>query len=158
MPARVKKKKSKRYLALDPEMLRQRINLKHLQTKLQFAQKHKRSLNKFIAEGIDLGKIREHSGKIIAAGALAGTLAITGPGTDDPRKFLPSPPHEILAKVDELGIIPAETPAVRLRNALSQILPEKTRPLTVQEEKYLEQILKETTGVSATANLEGEHL
>nr|AKQ03206.1 hypothetical protein [uncultured Microgenomates bacterium Rifle_16ft_4_minimus_37906] len=41
---------------------------------------------------------------------------------------------------------------------LNKSLPQKTRPLNRQEEKYLEQVFENIIGVSAKANLEGEHL
>jgi hypothetical protein len=42
--------------------------------------------------------------------------------------------------------------------SLAQALPNKTRPLTRSEEKYLEQVFENVIGVKTKANLEGEHL
>jgi hypothetical protein len=108
------------------------------------------------SQGIDLGRIREHSAKLLTAGALAGTLAMANPNTT--LALLP-PPNEILEKVKRQSQeLPAVSKAVELRAALAEVLPEKVRPLNRDEEKYLEQILLNLTGIPAKATLEGEHL
>ena len=104
-----------------------------------------------------MGKVREHSAKLITAGALAGGMALSSP-TNSTLALLP-PPNEILAKhAGDANVLPAVSKAVRLRNSLKEILPENPRPLTEQEERYLERVIDELTGVPAKATLEGEHL
>lgn len=153
MPARasnaLKKKK-----VLDEEAFRQKVKLKHLNTKNEFSSKHKDANDFLRGQGIDLGKIREHSARLITAGALAGTLALSAPNST--LALLP-PPDEIIQKSKSTPI-PAVSKATRLRDAMKEILPENIRPLNQQEEKYLEKILQELTGIPAKATLEGEHL
>jgi len=67
------------------------------------------------------------------------------------------PPHEIIERAKATSL-PAVSRSIKLREALKEILPEKVRPLNQQEEKYLEKILQELTGIPAKATLEGEHL
>jgi len=152
MPKTAKKKKYK-----SAEQIRKALKLKSYEAKNEFSKKYEHASKKLKDSGLELGKIREHSGKLITAGALAGTLAVSSHGADPSKKLLP-PPHEIMAKVDENQTLPSKTPAIRLREGLAEILPEETRPLTQTEEKYLEKIIQETTGIPAKATLEGEHL
>lgn len=139
---------------VDPEEIRQKIKLKHLQVKSDFEQRHKEASRYLKEKGLDLRNIREHSSKLIAAGALAGTMALTSPSSS--LALLP-PPHEILAK-SKSSSLPVISKAMRLREALREVLPKKIRPLSREEEKYLEQIFLELTGIPARATLEGEHL
>lgn len=139
---------------VDFEYLRNRLKLKHLEAKRTFSKKYPH-VERFLKEkGIDLGKIREHSTKIIGAGALTGTLLLTPPGT---AKSLP-PPQEILEKIRAKTADAAGLPQKLLVETLGESLPPKTRPLTRNEEKYLEQIFENVIGVKARATLEGEHL
>lgn len=140
--------------ALDPEEIRQKLKLKHLQVKSDFEERHKEASKYLKEKGLDLGTIREHSAKLLTAGALAGSMALSSPSSS--LALLP-PPHEILEKSKSTSL-PAVSRATRLREALSEILPEKIRPLSREEEKYLEQIFLELTGIPTRATLEGEHL
>ncbi len=141
---------------VDFEYLRNRLKLKKLQAKEALSKKHPH-VDKFFQErGIDLGKIREHSAKIIGAGALTGTLLLAPP---DGIRSLPSP-HEIVEKFKIRTKVSAapELPQKLLAESLKQILPSKVRPLTRQEEKTLEQVFGNVIGVKARGALEGEHL
>src|SRR4030042_4003873 len=138
---------------VDFDYLRNHLKVKHLEAKNAFSKKYPH-VEKFLKEkGLDVGKIREHSAKIIGAGALTGTLLLTPPtGT----KSLP-PPQEVLEKVREKAPA-AGLPQKILVDSLAAVLPEKTRPLDRSEEKYLERIFEDILGIKAKANLEGEHL
>ena len=151
MAARKKKKAS-----VDPEELRARLKLKHLQTKAHFEEKHKEASTYLKEKGLNLGRIREHSAKLLTAGALAGGMALSSPNSS--LALLP-PPNEIIEKhKGDTTTLPAISRATKLRNALKEILPENTRSLSREEEKTLEKVLQELTGVAAKATLEGEHL
>ena len=140
---------------ITPDYLRNKLKLKNLEVRQSFSEKFP-EVNKFLTEkGIDLGKIREHSAKIIGAGALTGTLLFAPPGN---IKDLP-PLSEIIASIKGLtkeGAV--DLPQKFLIDLLKGILPERTRPLTANEEKKLEQIFDKVIGVRTKANLEGEHL
>lgn len=142
--------------APDPETLRQKLKLKHLYTKKDFLSRHKEADDYLKKQGIDLSSIREYSAKLISAGALAGTLALSAPNSA--LALLP-PPNEIIEKARaNTAPMPAVSRATRLREALRAVLPEGIRPLHVQEEKYIERIISELTGIPVRATLEGEHL
>ncbi len=54
---------------ITPDYLRNKLKLKNLEVRQSFSEKFP-EVNKFLTnKGIDLGKIREHSAKIIGAGA-----------------------------------------------------------------------------------------
>lgn len=148
----------------DFEKLRSRLKVRHLDAKLKLAKKHPH-LNKFFTEkGLELDKIREHSAKILGAGTLVSALLLNPPN----QTLVLPPPHEVIEKLKVKGIsieskgeVSKEkikaTPEA-LVDILKSSIPEKPRPLDRNEEKFLEQIFQNILGVSARANLEGEHL
>ena len=147
--------KSAQKKRVDPEDLRQKLKLKHLQVKDEFEKRHKEASDYLKSKNLDLGNLRQHSSKLIAAGAIAGTLALSAPKTS----LALLPPDDIIQKVKNTSpSLPALSKATKLRDALKEALPENPRPLDEQEEKHLEKILQETTGIPAKATLEGEHL
>src|SRR3990167_7421301 len=87
-------------IKIDSEAFRQKLKVKHLEAKSRFKEKYP-EVHKFFSEkGIDPGKIREHSAKIIGAGILTGSLVLTTPSQ---QKALPSP-QEIVAQKDESDV------------------------------------------------------
>lgn len=137
------------------EFLRNKLKLKNLETKKNFAQKHPEAHKYLAQKGIELGKIRQYSAKIISAGALTGTLLLAPPTGSGQ---LPAP-VEIAKSVSKTTTDTFfEVPQRHLIETLSQILPQKVRPLNRSEEKNLEKLFLEVTGIPARATLEGEHL
>jgi len=146
------KKKTKR---VSSEVLRQRLKLKHLETKKKFTEKYPEVEKFFEDKGVPLGDIRKHSAKIIGAGALTGTLLLTPPG--DPKIL--SAPNKVIEELRDADLVSGtDTPQKLLINTLDSVLPKETRPLTREEEKFLEQLFQNVIGVKTKANLEGEHL
>jgi len=137
------------------DYLRNKLKLKNLEVRQSFSEKFP-EVNRFLTEkGIDLGKIREHSAKIIGAGALTGTLLFAPPGN---VKSLP-PLSEIISSIKSLTEdTGSDLPQKFLIDLLKGILPERARPLTQGEEKKLEQVFEKVIGVKTKADLEGEHL
>ena len=129
---------------VDFDYLRNRLKIKHLEAKKAFAEKYPH-VEKFLAKkGVEIGKLREHSAKIIGAGALTGSLLLASPASE---KALPPPEARAV-----------DLPQKLLVDTLGEFLPQKTRPLTRLEEKFLEQAFESVMGVKARAGLEGEHL
>lgn len=155
MPKTVPKKTRKNKEKVSPEVLRQRLKLKHLKTKDKFSKKYPEVEKFFNKKGVDVGEIRKHSTKIIGAGALTGALLLNP--TTDPE-ILPAP-NEIIEKLKDAGKVGGiESPQKLLIDTLDSALPKETRPLDRSEEKFLEQLFQGVLGVKAKANLEGEHL
>ena len=139
------------------EFLRNKLKLKSLETKQSFNQKYPHVEKFFRDRGIDLDKIRQHSAKVIASGALTGTLLVAPPVAS---KFMP-PVTEIIQDIGNIADItnPSTQPVQQdLINQINAILPQKIGPLTRSQEKALEQVFINDIGVPAKATLEGEHL
>jgi hypothetical protein len=143
----------------DFEYIRNKLKLKHLEEKEKFIAKHPKVNEFLLRRRIDIGKIREHSAKIIGSGIISGSLLLTSPGN---VKALPAP-HEIieifkLKLGEDKDINNTKNENTLLVEILSSILPEEPRPLQRNEEKLLEQIFNNIIGVPARATLESEHL
>jgi len=140
---------------IDAEFLRNKLKLKNIEVRESFSQKFP-EVNKFLVKrGIDLGKIREHSAKIIGAGVLSGTLLFAPPGG---IKDIP-PITELISSIkDSVGDNAGDIPQKLLIDLLKEVLPAKPRSLEASEEKKLEQVFEKVIGVRTRASLEGEHL
>ena len=137
----------------DFEFLRNKLKLRSLEAKESFNKKYPH-VDKFLKQkGLELTKLRQHSAKVIGAGALTGTLLLAPPTK---ITSLPSP-QEIINSIQNQKESP-DLPQKILVDALKDLLPNRTRPLERTEEKYLEKIFENVTGVKAKATLEGEHL
>ena len=131
------------------------LKLKSIETRASFQKKFPVAHQFLLEKGVELGKLREHSAKILSAGALTGTLLLTSPTG---ASQLPSP-AEIVKSIDELGENESnKLPQKELIESLKNMLPEVVRPLSRDEEKKLEEVIKNLTNISAKAGLEGEHL
>lgn len=129
------------------EFLSNKLKLKSQEIKSEFDNKYPHVKKFFDDRGLDLGKIRQHSAKIIATGALTGTLVFSPPT----KIALPPTSYEIATNSDQ------STQQILL-SSIKNILPQKVGPLERRQEKYLEQVFEKATGVNVKANLEGEHL
>ena len=137
------------------EFLRNKLKLKSLETQRNFQKKYPEA-QKFLNEkGVELGKIRQHSAKIIGAGALTGTLLLSPPtGAGQ----LPQPDQVIKSVTSEASNEGFDLPQRHLIDGMSSILPENLRSLNRSEEKNLEKLFLDVAGVATKATLEGEHL
>jgi len=136
------------------ETLRGKLKLKQLKTKREFAAKYPKAHQFLTDRGLEFARVRQHSAKVISAGALTGALLLSPPHS---VKGLPAP-QEVFKNVEDPVSLNPVAPQKELVQALKQNLPEKVRPLTRSEEKTLEQIFVNTIGIPARATLEGEHL
>lgn len=133
--------------AQELDFLRNKLKLKSLEVQKDFNEKYPH-VKKFLDQrGIELAKIRQHSAKVITAGALTGTLFFS-PITP---AFDMKSPLEIVKNVDE----PQQK---TLLDSIKEILPENVQALTREQEKKLEQVFQNIIGVPTRATLEGEHL
>ena len=149
-----KTKFEKILLNIDSDVLRQKLKLKHLEVKDTLTKKYPQVDVFFKEKGIDPGQIREHSAKLLGAGAIASALLLASPN-QDMLKLLPSP-QEVLHNLK----LSNEKDGTRtlLVSTIKSFLPERPRPLVRSEEKFLEHIFINTTGIPVKASLEGEHL
>jgi hypothetical protein len=138
------------------DYVRQKLKLKSLEAKNYFRAKYPQAHQYLIDRGLDLAKIRDYTTKLISAGALTSALLLSPPVN---VKSLPAP-QEVMEKLKSVGekSVTPDVPQKVLLDSLSAILPQKTRALSREEEKVLEQVFNAVLGVKAKANLEGEHL
>lgn len=151
MPAQKKKSKKK----ISPDKLRRELKVKHLAVKKKLKDKHPHVEKYFKEKGVDPAKIRQHSGKVISAGALTGALILT-PG--EKLKSVPAATDLIPNLHISDATVDIKSSEKQVVQALGAILPESARPLTRSEEKVIEQVFEQIIGIKAKANLGGEHL
>ncbi len=98
--------------------------------------------------GVQPGKIREHAAKLLTSGALAGTLMLGAPIVG---KALPA-----------TGAQFASLTVTQLRQTLAgqlqTILPQTVAPLTKEQEDNISKLMKDTWGINAKAELDGNRL
>ena len=140
---------------IDSSLIREKLKLRQFEAKERLNKKYPYVLKYLRNKGIDLEKIREHSAKIISAGALTGTLLFTPPmGV----KTLPSPTEIIKNLKSLMSEKVPDAPQKLLIDLLAGMLTERPGPMTKEEEKELEGIFEQIIGIKTKANLEGEHL
>jgi hypothetical protein len=143
---------------IDTEFLRNKLRARRDEVKTTFDSKFPYVKKFFDDRGLDLGKIREHSARVIATGAITGSLLFSPPVM---TTNLPNPTEIVknLAQMGENNIVGDLIPKNQLLLAqIQNFLPDQIGPLTRSQEKNLEKIFKEIMGVSTRATLEGEHL
>lgn len=143
----------------DSEFLRNKLKLKSLEVKNEFDRKYPHVKQFFTEKGVDLEKIRQHSAKVIASSALAGTLLVAPPVMP---KSLPTV-TEAIKNIEKPELAMAQktesvSPQEDLIEKMKSILSDKKGPLNRSQEKALEQLFINDIGVSSKASLEGEHL
>ncbi|MBI2007232.1 MAG: hypothetical protein HYS83_00800, partial [Candidatus Blackburnbacteria bacterium] len=80
---------------------REKLKLRHLETKSAFEKKHPHVKIFFDSKGLDLGKIRRHSAKLLASGAIGGALLFSPPKTE---AIAPAPlPEPIVKAISAVG-------------------------------------------------------
>ena len=149
MPTKTKKDRP----LVDTELIRQRLKLKSLQAKTDLFTRHPKAAQKFLKKNVDIARLREHSAKIIGAGAIAGALFLAPPASE---RLLTATNSAVVRSVDEGSIY--KDKREELKSLAKGILPTRVAALNREQEKGLEQVFKETLGVNSKATLEGEHL
>lgn len=137
------------------EFFRNKLRLKTIEAQKHFRENYPHAHQFFVEKGLELGKLRQHSAKIISAGALTGTLLLappTGAGQ------LPAPTDIVKSVSDLKDDNGPDLPQRYLVDSLKNVLPDTVRPLNRTEEKYVESIFSQVFKISAKATLEGEHL
>lgn len=134
--------------------IREKLKLKHLEEIRKLHDRHPHAKSFFDKKGLSLSRIREHSSKAIAAGAIAGTLALAPPV----HAQAPSLPPPLVATLIAVGAAIPENPEEYLRNELQSMLPAKTQPLNSDVEKNIGFSIERLSGIKARGTLEGEHL
>ncbi len=155
-------KKSKHVIetSIDPDYLRQKLKIKQLKEKAELIRKHPHADIFFKERKLDPARIREHSAKIIGTGVVAGSLLFNSPQmlhnlppADEiiqEAKFVLGEKNQKYQELSEKHEL--------LSKSINSFLPSDTRPLDRNEEKLVEELVKQIYGVRAKGTLEGEHL
>ena len=131
------------------------LKLKSIETRKGFKESFPEAHQFLLEKGIELGKLRQYSAKLISAGALTGTLLLSPPTG---ASSLPTP-ADIVHSLSETGDKDVNAiPQKEFIESLKNLLPKEVRPLARDEEKRLEMVVKNILNVNAKATLEGEHL
>ncbi|MEK7526121.1 MAG: hypothetical protein AAB546_01435 [Patescibacteria group bacterium] len=141
-------------LPADIEQVRSKLKLKNLEAKQKFQVSFPHAHQYLLEKGLDLSKIRDYSSKLLTTSVLAGSLLFSPAGQ---TKMLPSP-LEIVNKFQKDTADNSVPAKKQLIESLNSILPDRPRPLSQDEEKFLEQVFDGVLGIKAKATLEGEHL
>lgn len=140
---------------VQPLLLKDRVVARQLLTKEAFSRKHPKAQDFFQEKGVDLGRIRQHSSRLLTTGALAGVLLISPPKT-----LLLSPVSSTVAsgtlKIQDFSL--AENSRQFLTEKIKEILPKIVCPLSLEQEKEIGLLVEKLTGIRVRATLEGEHL
>lgn len=142
--------------------VRNKLKLKQFDAQNKFKKSFPEAHKYLKEKGVEVGKLREHSSKLLTAGAAAGTLFLSPGGT-----YKLPPPHSHILSVlntDDDKLTRPESPFSPISKReyftqqLNNDLPDTIRPLTTEEEKDLEYLFQDVLGVPAVARLEGQHL
>lgn len=142
---------------VDFEFLRNKFKAKNLEVKNSFNSKFPHVEKFFSDRDITLGKIRHHSAKVIASGALTSTLLFSPPLID----ISMSTPPKLVRSLDYAADSSITNPIPLnqlLTKQMRNYLPDQIGPLTRSQEKNLERIFQDILDTPARATLEGEHL
>lgn len=137
--------------------LKEKIRGRQLEARGNFSGKHPQAQNFFQEKGLDLGKIRQHSTKLLTAGTLAGALLLNSP--KHALAIQPSAlPVDWVESLTKAGLALPQDSQSFLVSKLKTLLPDKVCPLNREQEKNLGILIEKLTGIRARASLEGEHL
>lgn len=137
------------------DYLRNKLKIKNLEEENKLFENFPNVKKKLDDKNINLKNLRQHSAKLLGAGLIGGGVLLSTPSA---TLSLPEP-HQIYS-YPELSDAFANLKVKNqvLTDALKPVLPDVVRPLSRNEEKVVEYVVKDTTGVPVKATLEGEHL
>jgi len=130
--------------------LHQKLKEHAKQSEAKLINRHPHAVAYLNKQGVTPGKLRDHATKLLASGALAGTMLLSSPaGLLASSIAIPSPKHE------ELSLIQKEQ---RISEELTSLLPEHPSSLVPELEQTISQIIKTYWGINAVPELEGNRL
>jgi hypothetical protein len=147
MPKKSSRKKS--------DGLREKIIAQRLRAEKEFKKKHPQAKEFLEKKGLKLENVRQHSSKLLTAGALAGGLLLTSPKYQLPAVGLP---YDWVKTLTEAGLVSPKDSQNFLASRLEEVLPQVTCPLNPELERKISFLVDKLTGIRVRANLEGEQL
>lgn len=149
MPAQNKKPQ------LDSELLRQRLKLRAISSERKLLENHPVAAGFFDKVGLRPGRIRDHTAKVIATGALAGSLLLSAHSSVSPQK--PQTPQNNSLQADAQS--GNNSIQLAMADFLQAVLPEPGQwNLTQETEKQISEKISALYGVKVTPELDGNRL
>lgn len=133
----------RRKSSLDTSLLYSKLKYKHLLSEKSLRSKHLQAVEFLESKGIEPGKIREHAMKLLASGALAGTLLLAAPNLSNLSQPSPTQSVSILAESLQTALV----------SQLKSFLPAKIESLSSEQETQISHILYNTWGINAVPKL-----
>lgn len=129
---------------MNTDFLRARLKLRHFASERQLLRDHPLAAGFYQRIGVRPGKIREQATRLLASGALAGTLFLSPPAISPVVNAMPLS-REIRSVLDA--------------QSLRAILPPVGQwELTADQQNQTSKFIKENFGIQAVAQLEGNKL
>ncbi|QQS38865.1 hypothetical protein IPM62_05815 [Candidatus Woesebacteria bacterium] len=145
----------------DAEVIRNKLKLRNFNTKNALKSAHPKALTFLENKGLAPENLRRHSAKLLGTGLIAGSIMLNPP-TDVSALMSPSDAIRNAKFIEKVKNKERESFEKSFQASLSEVLgsvlPSVTRPLYRNEEKFLEAVVADLTGVKVRASLEGEHL
>ncbi|MCL5090660.1 MAG: hypothetical protein M1514_01480 [Patescibacteria group bacterium] len=136
---------------IDSELLYSKLRYKHLLADQELLEKHPHAVeilskNKLLSPG----KIRSQAAKLLASGALAGSLLLGSPELNLPQKITP----DLIISRESATNDENQT----ITSELKKILPQKIQNLTTDEEAEISHLLFRVWGINAVPSSGGTRL
>ncbi len=135
--------------------LREKVAAQRLRAEKEFKKKHPQAKKLLEKKGLKLEKVRQHSSKLLTAGALAGGLLLASPKPQLPSVTLP---YDWVKTLTEAGLVSPKDSQKFLTDSLKEVLPKISCPLTPEIERQVGFLMEKLTGIRARASLQGERL
>lgn len=140
---------------LDSELLRQRLKLRSISSERKLLQSHPVAAGFFEKIGLRPGRIRDHTAKVIATGALAGTLLLSAHSAVTPQKNQPAQSKALQSDAD----LPTNARQLAMADFLQSTLPKPGNwNLSEDTEKQISEKISALYGLKATPVLDGNRL
>lgn len=128
--------------------LRRSLKQKARSSEKTLRRHHPEAVAFFESKGVKPGKIREHAAKIVTGGLLAGALMMGAPIAEKfPQAIGPQVAFKTAQQIQQF-----------IAQGVQSTLPGAVGPLTKNQEAQISRLIKDTWGIKATAELEGNRL
>lgn len=147
-----------RQKTLDTDLLRSRLKLRHNASEVALGQQHPEAKKFFEDISLRPGKIREHAARLLTSGALAGSLLLT-PAATIPAAQASAPANVVADASNNLSISSPILLQLKIVEGLKALLPPIDQwQLTPEVEEKIRKLLRDTFGIDARAELDGNRL
>jgi hypothetical protein len=138
---------------LDSEQLTSRLKVRSQGAETKLLQKHPEAKKFYENLSLRPGRIRDHAAKLLTSGALAGTLLLS-----PAAPLIATPLVSQNSQQTQNEDVPGQM-RLQVRQTLEKVLPEVGQwKLDSAQEKQISEVMENTFGIKAVADLEGNRL